>query len=67
MFRKLIAIHQKKTGAGPEAREKMARLEKAEQELDSLKTRAANAISTLDSRKRDNHWRESIQNLIQGA
>lgn len=48
-------------------RDKIARLEQAEADLSSLKIRASNAIRTLDNRQRRNHWRESIEKMIQGA
>lgn len=48
-------------------REKMARLEQAEGELSSLRDRAGLAIRRLDERRARNHWRESIEQLIQGA
>lgn len=47
--------------------EKMARLVKAETELDSLKDRASRATSSLMERRGRNHWRESIQEMIQGG
>lgn len=67
MFRRLIALHRTKTGTGADEHEKMARLEQAEKELDSLKLRAACAIGILDARQKQNHWRESIEKMIQGA
>lgn len=45
---------------------KMARLEDAEQELRHLRIRADRAIATLDQRRAQNHWRESIERLIRG-
>jgi hypothetical protein len=47
--------------------EKMERLEKAEEDLRNLKSRAEKAIQTLDDRHKRNHWRESITEMIQGA
>lgn len=67
MFGKIVAIHKNKTGTGSREREKMERLEQAEKDLVSLKTRAARAIKNLDDRQRQNHWRESIEQMIQGA
>lgn len=48
-------------------REKMVRLEKAEREVFLLKIRAFRAIAMLDERRLRNHWRESIEQMIQGA
>lgn len=48
-------------------REKMARLEQAEGELATLGNRAALAIRRLDERRGRNHWREAIEQMIQGA
>ncbi len=45
---------------------KMARLEDAEQELQHLRIRADRAIATLNQRRAQNHWRESIERLIRG-
>ena len=47
--------------------EKIERLEKAERELFWLKARAAKAIQSLDERQKRNHWRESIEQMIQGG
>lgn len=47
--------------------EKMARLERAEAEVAGLRIRADNAIQFLDARRKRNHWRESIEQMIQGA
>lgn len=57
----------RKSRVDADEREKMARLEAAEQELVGLKDRAARAISLLDERQRRNHWRESIEQMIQGG
>lgn len=46
---------------------KMVRLEQAEGDLRDLQTRADRALRTLDERHRRNHWRESIEQMIQGA
>lgn len=48
-------------------REKMKRLEQAERDLFFLQIRASRAISLLESRQRRNHWRESIEEMIQGG
>lgn len=48
-------------------KEKIVRIEKAETELFDLKLRAARAIRVLDARKQRNHWREAIEQMIQGA
>lgn len=47
--------------------EKESRLEQAERDLFFLKHRAARAIARLDDRSSRNHWRESIEQMIQGA
>lgn len=44
-----------------------ARLVRAENEVRVLQSRADSAIEALDARARRNHWRESIQQMIQGA
>lgn len=48
-------------------REKMERLEQAESDLADLRNRAARVIVLLTERQRKNHWREAIENMIQGA
>lgn len=48
-------------------REKMARLEAAEQELASLTERGETAVNELASRGKRNHWRESIEQMIHGV
>lgn len=45
---------------------KMARLVEAERELEDLQDRANRAIAALDERQAKNHWRESIQRMIEG-
>lgn len=62
-------LHYQKTKAHAEALEqdKFVRLEKAEQDLQSLQLRAIRAITLLDDRQQRNHWRESIEEMIQGA
>lgn len=68
MFKKILNTHRAKTGddRGDAEHEKMERLEKAEAELDTLKDRAHKAISSLDSRHKRNHWKQSIEDMIQG-
>lgn len=50
-----------------EEEEKMARLEQAERELEHVKTRSDRATRILSDRGTRNHWRESIEQMIQGA
>lgn len=49
-----------------EAREKERALCEAERDLMELKARSATAIGYLVDRSRRNHWRESIQHMIEG-
>lgn len=56
-----------KRGDTPEETEKMERLEAAEQELEDLKARSTVAITYLRERQSRNHWRESIEKMIQGG
>ena len=63
----LARFPEQKTRLDADEREKIARLEQAERELGSLQHRAWLAINTLDERQRRNHWRESIERMIQGA
>jgi len=44
----------------------MSRLEEAERELKDLVCRADRAITALDQRRAENHWRESITRMING-
>lgn len=44
-----------------------ARLAKAERDLADLTTRGQDAVRALDARNGRNHWRESIEQMIQGA
>lgn len=67
MFATIRRIHKRRTGDSPKDRENMVRLEEAEVQLKDLKQRAHIAITTLDQRVRRNHWRESIQEMIQGV
>lgn len=46
---------------------KDARLEQAEKDLGDLEHRAFRAITVLESRSSRNHWRESIERMIQGV
>lgn len=43
------------------------RLHRAENELRTLKARAHRAASALESRRQRNHWRESIEQMLQGG
>lgn len=47
--------------------EKVARLEQAERDLGEFKARAHHLTKKLDERRKRNHWRESIEQMIQGA
>lgn len=53
--------------AEADEREKLRRLDEAEQDLCKLKDRASQAMQTLDERRDRNHWREAIEQLIQGG
>lgn len=44
-----------------------ARLINAEQDLTALTERASEVIRTLEERRKRNHWRESIEQMIRGA
>lgn len=56
------------TGPGDRVEDaKIERLERAEAEVENLKMRAHAAIQILDGRRERNHWRESIQEMIQGV
>lgn len=46
---------------------KEARLEDAERTLEDLKTRKERAVRILGDRQSRNHWRESIEKMIQGV
>lgn len=48
-------------------REKIARLEEAETRSADLRQRADAAILTLENRRGRNHWREAIQQMIEGV
>lgn len=56
-----------KTSTDAVEREKIERLEKAEQELRELQVRGTRAIGLLSIRGKQNHWREAIEQMIQGA
>lgn len=58
---------QKKREAKEEDQQKLALLELAERDLCDLQERAACAIKTLEARRQRNHWRETIEQLMQGA
>ena len=45
---------------------KLSRLEAAEAEVADLRARAERAIKTLEDRRKRNHWRESIQEMLGG-
>lgn len=47
--------------------EKDARIEHAERHLRELQDRSDKALTTLNERDSRNHWREAIQQMIQGA
>lgn len=57
----------RKRHTDPNEDEKIERLEQAEAEVEDLMLRAGTAIRFLDARHRRNHWRESIEQMIQGA
>jgi len=44
-----------------------ARMEKADRDVTILRNRADAALNVLDSRDKRNHWRESVERMIQGA
>lgn len=48
-------------------RDKDARLENAERAVKGYRARADVAIRRLDERAARNHWRESIEKMIQGV
>ena len=48
-------------------REHDERLAEAEYDLMHLQARGENAVRTLNERHSRNHWRESIERMIQGA
>jgi hypothetical protein len=60
-------VHRNHRRSAEVEREKSARLEDAEREVADLRSRADRAIRTLDDRHTRNHWRESIEQMIQGA
>lgn len=64
MFRR-----QRKDRAHAEAieHEHDRRLALAEADLAQLTARGENAMRTLDTRNTRNHWRESIEQMIQGT
>lgn len=50
----------------PAEREKIRRLEAAEEELSALLAREKQSLSYLARRSRRNHWREGIEQMIRG-
>lgn len=62
-----VFFRKKKKQDDHEELAKLARLEEAEREVTSLSERKDKAISMLDARHGRNHWRESIEEMIQGA
>jgi hypothetical protein len=56
-----------RTRAKVEERANIVRLERAEQELRDLQERGDRAMQFLAARGRRNHWRESIEQMIQGV
>lgn len=60
-------IVSSRNGQEEAEREKMAALEDAEQQLASLTERSEKALHTLNTRDTSNHWRESIEQMINGA
>lgn len=63
----MCKIFSRKSRADVVEHEKMARLENADRDLQQYQERASRAINALDSRHGRNHWRESIEQMIQGA
>lgn len=63
----MIRFFRRKTTEDPAEREKIAKLERAEAELQELKVRGERAVRLLNERSRRNHWRESVEQMIQGA
>ena len=47
--------------------QKIARLNQAERDLADLQHRAHYVTKALDERRKRNHWRESIEQMIQGV
>lgn len=47
-------------------KEKLSQIEQAEKELEALQKRGRDATDALLARKRQNHWRESIEAMIRG-
>ena len=60
-------ITRRKRQSAMVERVKVARLEAAEAHLSDLRERADKAVRVLDARRSRNHWRESIEQMIQGA
>lgn len=45
---------------------KNAKIKEAEKDLALLRERGLGAIATLEARRRRNHWRESIEEILRG-
>lgn len=48
-------------------RSEYARLEEAEREVTELKQRCDAAAGILDARRKRNHWRETVEQMIRGG
>ena len=57
----------KRAECSSDEEKKVARLVEAEKSLGELQQRAHVAITYLDGRHRRNHWRESVQEMIEGG
>lgn len=62
-----LSRKKKKQKIDPTEQAKIERLTKAESELEVLKARQCKAVAALNDRHSRNHWRESVQQIIQGA
>lgn len=63
MWRKFFRKSQRES----DERAKLDRLESAEREMQGYRVRETAALSILNARHHRNHWRESIEKMIQGA
>lgn len=63
----MFNLFRRNRRADPRDDESMARLEQAERDLKGLQARAAAALHTLETRHSRNHWRESVEQMIQGG
>lgn len=63
-LKKILSVRAKRDA---DEDEKLARLEDAERRLIHMQERAHTLAKTLDDRRNRNHWRESIEQMIQGA